>query len=361
MSCMCEVKSRRQSPRTTSFGFIVSVLCLSLHGCPGMALVNVAKIGKNRFRGCVPSRFLAAMSSSSSSRPAALTEFEVEQKFALGSSSQDETATMEKRLIELGFVVVHHHDATTPTSSSSTLVDWYWDATTRDHPWALTTQDCWLRHRRQGSKAAWQLKLRRHDDDDETTGATTVYEEMSGTDALAKAVALLSPGTDATFNEDKDDIVSSSQQQQQQQTLLNMFRQEFQQDLPTELRNPTDNKTPLVLPFARIETKRSSWRSSKTTEPHYAAIRVDLDTAIYDDNTDDIYTVGEVEEVVTSAEDIPQARRRVQQFIEQLIGVANTSSGEPSPPVVVGKLEYYLIHNQPEHYQALVESGVLKQ
>jgi hypothetical protein len=328
------------------FTAIIIIIFLTLHVLvsPGMALV--ASIPRHRvlWHGycSVPTHRCLAMTSSS-------LELEVEQKFTLGSSSE-EKAKIEKRLTDLGFevLIVPHHE-----THVAGMVDWYWDdAANRGNKWPLTSQDCWLRYRRQGNRAAWQLKLRPQNDKTTATAAAaaTVYEEICGTDALVKAIALLP----------RDAISTSTKGKPQQQALLllDLFRQEFQQDLPKELLDGSGDKTPLLLPFARIETKRSTWIPSNTTDPHYATLRVDLDTAIYD-NKDDVYAVGEVEEVVHTADEIPQARRRVQQFVEQLIGVADATAG-PSLPVV-GKLEHYLIRNQPEHYQALIDHGILRQ
>ncbi|CAB9531270.1 Thiamine-triphosphatase [Seminavis robusta] len=332
----CSGSGLEKSPRNSLLAIFAVIFVLT---SPGMALVSTRVNRVLLHRWSVPSLILAMSSTPSS----ALTEFEVEQKFAL--RSLDETTQIEKRLQDLGFLPQLENKG-----PKEGMVDWYWDvaSTAKQCKWALSTQDCWLRHRRQGDKAAWQLKLRRSDD--YKTAAATVYEEIAGPEAIAKTMILLSTVANS------DDVVNS-QISPQQGDLLDMFQREFQQDLPTEMVDPTTNE-PLLLPFARIETKRSSWIPSGAPDSqYYATVKVDLDMATYGD-CDLVYAVGEVEEVVHSADEIAAARERVQAFIEKLTGVA-TKQPEASP-TVMGKLEYYLSHHRPDHYQALVESGILK-
>lgn len=245
-----------------------------------------------------------------------LPEFEVEQKFTLGSLEET-----EKRLKELGFE---------KSPNQVHMVDWYWEDAWSQ--WTLTCQDCWLRLRQAlpSKKAGWQLKVRRP-----VSGntAATVYEEIGGPEAIQKALALLPSDISAATAESQD--------------LLQLFLKETEQPIPEEMMQ--SNSQPRLFPFARIETKRSSWIPSATC-PH-STLKVDLDTAIYSaDNS--IYTVGEVEEVVHSQEDVVSAKERVEIFIGKLTGTESTA---PS----IGKLEYYLMNHRPEHFQALVDSGIL--
>ena len=50
-----------------------------------------------------------------------------------------------------------------------------------------------------------------------------------------------------------------------------------------------------------------------------------------------------------------QAKKRVEQFIQQLCPKSD-SSKEEKP---MGKMEFYLFTHRPDHYQALMDSGIL--
>ena len=257
-----------------------------------------------------------AMPLSSTSLP---REIEIEQKFVLTDQGTD---ALESRLESLGL----------ERQASIVMTDWYYDTVDL---W-LTPQDCWMRYRAAGdgtddvndptNRGSWQLKLGQcvdHDnsnDNDKTTTTTTVYEELQGNDAIDRVAKFLSErkkddssmeATSLSSNTELDDHISPS--------------------LPEQLGN--------LIPFARIVTTRSSW-VLPTNE-----LRVDLDRA------DHGYTVGEVETVVQSKEEIPAGQERVRVFLEQL----QVPQGEKGP--VVGKLEDYLRRFRPEHYKACIQGG----
>lgn len=318
-----------------------------------------------------------------------LPEYEVEQKFAL--NSVEETKKIEQRLQKLGF-----EKSSSPDIS---MVDWYWEdarpsGKIQQHQpqlqYSLTTQDCWLRLRqiipRSSSsssssdvKNSWQLKLSRkvpsQQPGDDNTEYATVYEEVVGMNAMTQAISLLPPLTTTTTTTD------APSSQDESESLLSLFLEKTQLQVPPELlysSNTGDDETPLLVPFAMIETQRSSWvpSSQQQQSPDYANLKVDFDTATYGTATaggeEVVYAVGEVEEVVHREDDIAGARIRVQTFVDQLTKNNNndnkalsTLTGEEGTkgqqsPTPVGKLEYYLIHHRPKHYQALVDAGILK-
>ena len=231
----------------------------------------------------------------SASQNAAL---EVEQKFALN----DGGSNVQRRLTELGFTKKGEID----------MVDWYFD--TPEPNWVLTTQDCWLRCRQTDQGSKWELKRgRRHQ------GGATVYEELEGEEAIEASISML-PKMDSTMV------------------------------VPDEYEGYAVPKLPWsaeLLPFARIETHRSSWTFSGESEL-YSGLVVDLDGTQYG------YMVGEVEAVVYNESDIPMAQER----ISSLVRIISPKPGKCQESV--GKLEHYLIRCRPEHYKACVESGSIQ-
>lgn len=228
------------------------------------------------------------------------TALEVEQKFAL----QNGGSHVEKRLKELGFSKKGEID----------MVDWYFD--TPEPDWTLTTRDCWLRCREAGQSSTWQLKRgRRHD------GGATVYEELEDEEAVEATISLLS-NTKLT-----DEVLS-----------------EYEGYPVPQLLRVTG-----LVPFARIETHRSSWTFPGESES-YNDLTVDLDGTQYG------HMVGEVEAVVYSDSEVSSAKGRIKSLIQEIVPEEDTSSQVP-----VGKLEHYLIRHRPEHYKACVEGGSIQE
>jgi len=233
----------------------------------------------------------------STSKP---VELEVEQKFAVDGN----VSHVETRLMELGFRKRGEID----------MVDWYFD--TPDPNWTLTPKDCWLRCREIEKESTWQLKRgRRHQ------GGATVYEEIEGEGAIEGCISMIS---------DKSEGV----------------------EVPEEYEGQAIPKLPRpfagLVPFARIETHRSSWKFSGESES-YDGLTVDLDGTQYG------YMVGEVEAVEHDDSDIPLAQDRIGSLVQKILQDKNASSQTP-----VGKLEHYLIRHRPNHYKACVEGGSIQ-
>lgn len=231
--------------------------------------------------------------------------FEVEQKFALLDGIQ----SMEERLLKLGM-----------TKSSETLMmDWYFDLPAPD--WILTPQDCWLRCRETPKGSVWQLKQGTQKQQQQHEGGATVYEEVEGEDAINIALSLLPATCTKPFNPP--------------------FH--YESFLVPKLPKPCH-----LVPFARIETLRSRWEPTETTSP-YSRLVVDLDRTNYN------YTVGEVEILVHTEDEVAAARRRIGEFVQLLL---------PSPSmddnIGIGKLEYYMSRHCKAHYEACVRGGSIQ-
>ena len=205
-------------------------------------------------------------------------------------------------------------------------MDWYFDSPDLQ----LCTKDCWLRFRHPTNaphKGSWQLKRGKTINGSDFTGSSgssTVYEELEGDDALDLAESMLK---ERIFQEK---ISEGSEKCEK----LNGF-------LVPDLSRLREYR---MEPIARIETIRSSWASSiLNSDPVYQGITIDLD------GTDYGYTVGEVEIVVQTNDEVEEARGRVKLVIEEICD--NNSSR------ALGKLETYLIENRPEVYEACVKAG----
>jgi adenylate cyclase class IV len=227
---------------------------------------------------------------------------EVEQKFQLLDSG-----CLEPKLRDLGFV----------PKGTVTFVDWYFD--TDDN--YFTTRDVWFRFREKGSKGEWQLKRGRGQN-----AASTVYEETEGENAISIVLSLTPKSAAQKISVRSED-----------------FDGFHAPKLPLDASHG-------LFPFCRLETTRSSWAIDTTnTESIYDGLIVDLDS------TNTGHTVGEVETVVDTHEEIPMAKERVEALISKL-----TQNSGPQEGPATGKLEQFLINNRPEHYDACVKSGVIK-
>ena len=115
----------------------------------------------------------------------------------------------------------------------------------------------------------------------------------------------------------------------------------FVPKLPAQLQH-------LLQPFARFETKRSSW-SNMDIKSKFKDLTIDIDW------TDFGCTVGEVEAIVQTQEEVERERERKRQLIEQ-ISDENGQVGSAAP----GKLETYMIARDKDHYLACVEAGSME-
>jgi hypothetical protein len=111
-----------------------------------------------------------------------------------------------------------------------------------------------------------------------------------------------------------------------------------------------DNNTQLY-PFCRLETRRSSWEvhPRESSEHVFSGLAVDLD------ETNTGHSVGEVEIVVDDDRQVNDAKRRIRALVAKLTEGEDSHDGP-----AIGKLEHYLIYNRPDHYEACVHKGVIK-
>ena len=266
---------------------------------------------------------------------AATSELEVEQKFAIYPG-------IENRLESLGFV---RKSSKTP---SLQFTDIYYDLPAPN--WSLSTQDIWLRYRGRKMndtnrwKGNWQLKIGRRQkaaqDDNEAnvdseskSNSVTVYEEVQGEPALTMAVYL--SGDDESIQSLVEPTSASSGSTT---------------DRPPEA---PGNLTP----FAEFETTRASWTLSQEAEdrfPKFMGLSVDIDT------TDFGYGVGEVEAILDARDrDDAQALSETKKCIGLLLSQLSEQQGDNEAPSL-GKLETFLKERQPDHFDALVETGIFR-
>jgi CYTH domain len=276
---------------------------------------------------------------------------EVEQKFPLTGV---DVTILQERLRRLGFDThskseefKNVDDQSRTYEHAPTMIDWYYDLDRKSHP-MLMSHDYWLRFRQvQASypdggsigslSGQWQLKRgTRHDH--HSGGAITVYEELTGTDALNAASLLLQ-----SFERLITDHALSSDDN---------LSQQWGHDAVAPLLTLGDHQ---LIPFARISTRRQSWTrspercregSDSNNSSHEASnyllpmlqdtpymIQVDLDT------TDFGYGVGEVEVVVANSGEVSKIRDLIRQLAEYL-GQETTFTEESSTAITMGKLEY---------------------
>jgi thiamine-triphosphatase len=273
-------------------------------------------------------------------------QFEIEQKFQLLSSGRDNQA-IEERLRQLNF----------ENKGTIRFVDWYFDS----EDVALSTRDYWLRFRETENRrheGTWQLKKGTSGGQNSASSSTTVYIEIEGKDAISTALAELTHCTTSSSYV-AEPIMDGS--------IGDFNTPEF----------PEDGAKELLAPFCRIVTTRSSWALKGVTnddtiayninkadadlhlDPSLVGLTVDLDC------TDTGFAVGEVEAVVESESDIPQAKLRIQFLVDKLktargsleeVNSSNNNGCIGDGPAI-GKLEHYLMIHRPDHYKACIQSG----
>ena len=260
-----------------------------------------------------------------------MIQLEIEQKFRLPATDDgnNKDETIRCKLEAMGFV---------EKGPIKAMVDWYWDV---PNTFNLSLNDCWLRYREvDGCTGQWQLKQgHRQSNGTSSSSSTTVYKEIEGIEAVETTLSILS-------EQIKDGIFEMNEGFVQYDELLFDGYQ-----IPTipECTNENVNILKLLSPFVRLVSNRSSWVLSSEKD----AIQVDLDIT----NTN--YAVGEVEMVVHSDSELEYAKRKVQEVIDKLHeeGRNNNDVQELGPPV--GKLENFLQTQRPDHYEALIRSGIL--
>lgn len=93
-------------------------------------------------------------------------------------------------------------------------------------------------------------------------------------------------------------------------------------------------------PYATFQTIRRKYRWEKFT--------LDLDLTYFEDF---VYRIAEIELMVPQEEQIPQAEKEINEFMQQF----GLSPEQPAR----AKLIEYLFQKSPNHYQALVNAGVV--
>ena len=136
----------------------------------------------------------------------------------------------------------------------------------------------------------------------------------------------------------------------------------------------------LLVPFARFETRRTSWQfntddaslpSSSSSSMLYSGLKIDLDKTNFN------YMVGEVEAVFTKEEGedavaVEAEKEKIRNLVDLLTAATATTAverngnnddiGENSKgcmATTIGKLEFYMINNRRDHYDACVRAGVM--
>ena len=106
-----------------------------------------------------------------------------------------------------------------------------------------------------------------------------------------------------------------------------------------------------LVPFARIETFRTCWEAT-TTSNEFSGLKVDIDKA------DSGYMVGEVEALfdgVSSQEDVENEKEKIRKFVDLITRESRVEAGAtPS-----GKLEFKLMKESPDLYKACIKAGVI--
>lgn len=246
-------------------------------------------------------------------------KLEVEQKFTLTDWHLG-LADLQDRLSKAGFQATDEIE----------IVDWYFD--TADYQ--LCTCDCWLRYREALSGGQWELKRRPQQlsEPSEERESSAVYEEIEGLKAFDSAVSLVQPLSYSTT------------------------KPEYLKEYEDFAVPPLPSAEASFLPFARIYTRRFSWRHIKGADSafwdRFAALSIDIDCTDYG------YTVGEVELVAAKIDDVPPAQSLIRDFLKEMLGAESFTSSN-SGERVEGKLECYLRRYRPELYQLLVDRGLM--
>mmetsp|Transcript_1284 Transcript_1284/g.1877 ORF Transcript_1284/g.1877 Transcript_1284/m.1877 type:complete len:312 (+) Transcript_1284:17-952(+) len=263
-------------------------------------------------------RSTAEVSRSMSASAESDVEIEIEKKFAVN----DQTSAILK---SYGFDVVQKEE----------FVDWYFDLPAPR--WKFCLDDCWFRYREKkvkimnnwGWRGAWQVKRGRKGTRD-TDGMTT-YEELQGKAAKELILDML-PEAIAT-----EPIELECKSNSQYST----------HDIPY-----LEGGEQLV-PFARVETFRTCWKAT-STENEFSGLKVDIDKA------DSGYMVGEVEALcdgISSKEDVENEKEKIRKFVD-LITRESESDDEAA---TIGKLEFVLMKESPDLYNACVKAGVINE
>ena len=184
--------------------------------------------------------------------------------------------------------------------SHKEVEDTYWD-TPQDL--RLSSKDIWLRQR----DSRWELKIPIDAANGEAEAAT-VYEELESDAPIASLLGIKEPLTEARMRESGFE------------------------------------------PVGTMITSRKSYRLQEY------GVHVDIDDATFPGKEMGRYSVGEVEVIVASQAEAPEAAKRISGFIRQYL-----SDGEQPWGVPMAKIEHLWSSTRPEDYAKLVQAGVFTQ
>jgi len=106
-----------------------------------------------------------------------------------------------------------------------------------------------------------------------------------------------------------------------------------------------------LVPFARVETFRTCWKATSTVN-EFSGLKVDIDKA------DSGYMVGEVEALcdgISSQEDVENEKEKIRKFVDMI----TRESERDNEATTIGKLEFVLMKESPDLYNACVKAGVI--
>ena len=264
-------------------------------------------------------------------------ELEIEKKFSIPDA--EAANKMEQRLASLGFEVTHKEH----------FVDWYFDLPAPH--WHFSLMDCWFRYREKkvkvlknwGWKGAWQVKRgqKKEDGGDNTmeNDGMTVYEELQGKDAKELILNMLA---------ELGDIIPAVDETMSSSSASNTNNMHYDHDIPYLAGSER------LVPFARLETFRTCYEATNS-DGEFSSLKVDVDKTNFG------HMVGEVEAVIKDddADDkmqVDAAKKQISTLVDLICAKATTTTDSMA---AIGKLEYYLMNNQPEHYNACVKAGVI--
>lgn len=257
------------------------------------------------------------------------SELEIEKKFFISDAVK-----MEQKLASLGFGV----------SRKEEFVDWYFDLPAPH--WHFSLNDCWFRYREKkikimnnyGWKGAWQVKRGKKGENGGGDGMT-VYEELQGKDAKKLILDMLSKLSDTN----ELDRTSSESSVDPPSSTWGSYYDEH--DVPYLA------GAERLVPFARLETFRTCYETA--TDGEFSPLKVDVDKTGFG------FMVGEVEAVLDGVSEDKAGVEEAKEQICKLFDLISSKSEIGESMAAVGKLEYYLINNRRDHYDACVKSGVI--
>lgn len=219
------------------------------------------------------------------------SELEIEKKFPIPDAQT--AKKMEQTLSSLGFKV----------SQKEEFVDWYFDLPAPQ--WNFSLNDCWFRYREKkvkimnnwGWRGAWQVKRGNMEDKERDNDGMTVYEELQGKAAEELILDMLAKLTSEETSEIDVDPPSSA-----------FDSQYVGYDIPSLA------GAERLVPFARLETLRTSYEAENDSE--LSALKVDIDKTGFG------YMVGEVEAVLSNVSEdqvqVEAAKKNIRKLVDMI-------------------------------------------